>query len=213
MPGLGVRGLLAWHVPRRGLRVSGARVHATPRPRWLEERGPQARIAVRLCALGGLFRRGFVQCPESATRALHTGRAVRQGVCTVTPRPSVQSPAGTPPPVYKAANVGRAVYKPPPKRGCQCTKPDFARWRGHSTGTLYSAGRPRWTHAKCRSLTKGVPLGFKSRGTLPQWEDVPRFEAKLSSGGIPTSGNSACGYDNLECPTGGLSRRRYPSFP
>ena len=56
---------------------------------------------VGLCALEGVFRRGFVHCPEATTGTLYTRGVVSEGVCTRLADPSVQSPFQTGPPVYK----------------------------------------------------------------------------------------------------------------
>ena len=61
---------------------------------------------------------GGARCPERCLEAtagtLRTGGAVLQGVCTVPGHPSVQSPAGTWPPVYK---VGLCALKGLFRRG------------------------------------------------------------------------------------------------
>ena len=64
------------------------------------------------CALEGLFRRGFAQCPETTAGTVRTGRVVWKGVCTVSAVPSVQTPRPN-----EVASV-HSRYR----REAQCTK-------------------------------------------------------------------------------------------
>ena len=49
------------------------------------------------------------------------------------------------------------MYKPPSKQGLQCTKPDFAHWRGRLRGGLYST-----TPSKCTNPRRNTPPSVQS---------------------------------------------------
>ena len=70
-----------------------------------------------LCALEGLFGRGFVQCHAVPVYKLPSKRGHQ---CT------------------KPAWSRSAVYKVPPEQGPQCTKSGFAHWESRSAWSLYS---------------------------------------------------------------------------
>ena len=79
-----------------------------------------------LCALGGPFDRDFVQCPQEAARGLRTGGAAPEGVCTVSAAPSVQTPAETMSPVYKADDAERGTVQTPVQTMSPVYKADHA---------------------------------------------------------------------------------------